>query len=144
MKIASLGFVSLGIVSLAALAGCQSEEQNRKIQVRDHLVNQCNMQVQMAAQSGLPNMAQLCTCIGTTIDNMPAEQFKQMTTNPMQASQFGQTISAQCMQSLGPSMMGGGMSGGGMQPGMQPNMGPGIYGGAAQGANASAGANASQ
>lgn len=127
---------SLGLVSLAALAGCQSEDQNRKIQVRDHLVSQCNMQVQMAAQSGLPNMQQLCTCIGSTIDAMPAEQFKQMTTNPMQASQFGQTISAQCMQRLGPNMMDGG--------GMQPGMGPGMYGGTVQGGNASGASNTSQ
>ena len=32
----------LGIVSLAALAGCQSEDRARKIQVRDTLVAQCN------------------------------------------------------------------------------------------------------
>ena len=125
-----------GIFALAILAGCQSEDQTRKTQVRDHLVNQCNMQVQMAAQSGLPNMEQLCACIGSTIDAMPAEQFKQMTSNPMQASQFGQAINAQCMQRVGPAMMGGG--------GMQPGMGPAPYGGAAQGANTSAAANMSQ
>ncbi len=132
------------ILALALLSGCQSEDQNRKTQVRDHLVNQCNMQVQMAAQSGLPNLQPLCVCIANTIDAMPIEQFKQMTANPMQASQFSQTINAQCMQSIGPSMMGGGGMGGMGGGGMQPNMGPGMYGGSAQGGNASGAANTSQ
>lgn len=136
MKIAMLGPVALA--AMALLAGCQSEDQNRRAQVRDHLVNQCNLQVQMAAQSGLPDMRPLCTCIATTIDAMPDEQFKQMTTNPLQASQFSQTINAHCMQRIGPSMMGGAGLQPGMAPGMPPGMAPNPYGGAASGAGANA------
>ena len=121
----------LGIVSLAALAGCQSEDRARKLQVRDTLVAQCNQQVQMMSQSGLGGYEQLCTCIGSTIDALSDAQFKAMTTNPLQASQFSQTINAQCMQRIGPTMMGGGI-----QPGVGSGLGPGPYGGAAEGAGA--------
>ena len=81
----------------------------------------------MMSQSGLGGYEQLCSCIASTIDAMSDEQFKAMTTNPLQASQFSQTINAQCLQRIGPAMMGGGM---------QPGMGPGMYGGAAEGAGA--------
>lgn len=134
--------IAIAFFASTLAAGCQSQGASLKAQYRERIVGQCNMQAQMAAQSGLPNLQPLCDCMARQIDSIPDDQFAQPT-NPMQVSQMEQQMQAQCMQSIGGmGGMGGGMQPGmgpgmspGMGPGMQPGMGPGIYGGALNNGN---------